>query len=138
MAHKNKADAAAYNKRYRTEHKEEQREYFRKRYATHGDEHTPAAKRRQVESTLSRYHRLRHQAVDLYGGKCTCCGEMEYDFLQFDHVNDDGKHDRKKTGMGPAFIRHLLNNQPLDIQLLCANCHLVKTKGLICPHKRNS
>jgi hypothetical protein len=55
--------------------------------------------------------------------------------LCFDHINSDGAVDRKrisKTGSGGT-VRHYLQNlgeAKEKIQILCANCNLIKAKEL--------
>jgi hypothetical protein len=78
------------------------------------------------------------RVIQAYGGKCTCCGESEYAFLTFDHVNDDGAEHRKSR---KQYATHLarwaaLNGYPKSLQLLCANCNMAKqfTPGG-CPHQ---
>jgi hypothetical protein len=91
-------------------------------------------------SLKRRNDELRLECVEGYGGKCVCCGEAEEVFLEFDHVNDDGKEHRAALGSGASrdmWWRWLIkNNFPPEIQLLCANCHTAKTKRGVCPHQR--
>ena len=70
---------------------------------------------------------------------CECCGEKIFQFLQIDHLNNDGNIHRKKLGLigGAAFYRWLIkNNLPEGYQVLCVNCNWGKNvnKG-VCPHK---
>lgn len=126
----------------------EQREYMRK------NKDNPEYKKR-IKENASRWY-LKHRervirettekailrrkfAIDSYGGKCICCGELEYKFLTFDHCNNDGSKHRKE--IGSVSTRHFVdwiikNNFPITIQLLCYNCNCGKAynKG-ICPHK---
>lgn len=70
------------------------------------------------------------KALMHYGGKCICCSETHYEFLEFDHINNDGSH-KREIGEGMEYIVRTL---PKNIQLLCSNCN--KAKGLYgkCPH----
>jgi hypothetical protein len=80
----------------------------------------------------------RLECIAAYGGHCKCCGESGVEFLNFDHVNNDGKRDRKLPGgrrTGIRLYKRLkAESWPSDIQLLCWNCNL--SKGLYgeCPH----
>jgi len=78
----------------------------------------------------------RQKAITQYGGKCTCCGEDNWAFLEFDHVDNDGKEHRKYLKSIKVSILEWIvqNNYPDSIQLLCSNCN--KAKGLYghCPH----
>ena len=45
---------------------------------------------------ITRYrHKLRADAIEAYGSKCSCCGESESRFLTFDHINNDGAEHRR-------------------------------------------
>lgn len=85
---------------------------------------------------------LKLQAFDVYGGrKCACCGESILEFLQIDHVNDDGAEHRKEIGkymIGVAFYKWLKRNgYPPGYQVLCANCNIAKSRYGQCPHQRD-
>jgi len=75
-----------------------------------------------------RLRRRRLECIEQYGGKCTCCGEDNWAFLEFDHINNDGKQHRKEAGVSnmPRWLTR--NSFPDSIQLLCSNCN--KAKGL--------
>lgn len=75
------------------------------------------------------YHTLRLGALEALGGKCAHCGIDDFRVLQIDHINGNGKEDRKKyggrvTGMYRNIIE--LGSQE-TYQTLCANCHAIKT-----------
>ena len=45
---------------------------------------------------------LKTLVVSAYGGKCSCCGEIELEFLTLDHIHDNGAAHRleiRSTGM---------------------------------------
>lgn len=72
----------------------------------------------------------RKAVLDLLGGRCACCGESEYVFLDLDHVDNDGYSDRRdKRG---ATWRLALKD-PDRFQVLCRNCNWAKFRGG-CPH----
>lgn len=82
--------------------------------------------------------RIRGEAIDKYGGVCTCCGESEKAFLCFDHVDGGGRAERstRKTH-GVGWYRELVSMpQRTDLQVLCANCNLAKERASGCPHQR--
>lgn len=86
----------------------------------------------------SRYSALKVDVYAAYGNKCACCGEKNDAFFTLDHVNNDGREHRDELGSNGGM--HILlwikdNNYPDTIQLLCANCHLAKTRMGVCPHK---
>lgn len=72
------------------------------------------------------------QAVDILGGICIGCGNSDARVLQFDHINGNGNKHRQEIGLsgGSASSRWVLNNPEeakSTLQLLCANCHALKT-----------
>ena len=104
---------------------------------------------RQRRANLARYHanpgpvlakqRARHAAlktemVAAYGGRCVCCGESEIAFLTIDHLHNDGRQHREKTGS--EFYRWLkLNGWPRNgFALKCMNCNFARRFGRECPH----
>lgn len=89
-------------------------------------------------SQRAREIRFKTKVIEAYGGRCVCCGETEYAFLTFDHVNDDGAEHRKSR---KKYSTHLarwaaLNGYPKSLQLLCANCNMAKQFSPDgCPHQ---
>ena len=82
----------------------------------------------------------RKLALEAYGGKCACCGESNYMFLDFDHINNDGgvwRKANKTRGTGGDLVRWVIKNKfPDTIQILCANCNQGKNRNMgVCPHK---
>lgn len=58
---------------------------------------------------------------------CSRCGIDDLDVLCLDHINDNGKEDRKITGMGSNFYNWLKqHNYPEGYQVLCRNCNYKK------------
>lgn len=76
---------------------------------------------------------LRRQVIEAYGGACACCGETTIEFLELDHVHNNGKAARKLYGC--AYRRAQLVGYPGCYQILCANCHAAKTRYGRCPHR---
>lgn len=77
-----------------------------------------------AEYQRNRYYRNRKVLVDEMGGKCVRCGKSEN--LQFDHID----RSRKSFNIGSSFNRSLdyLRKESRKCQLLCKQCHSVKTK----------
>lgn len=76
-----------------------------------------------------------------YGGRCACCGEKHLDFLNIDHVNNDGAEHRRETKnqqlSGAGMYRWLKRREyPTGFQVLCFNCNVSKhiNRG-ICIHQ---
>lgn len=91
-----------------------------------------------------KYNRkLKEKFVELYGGKCNCCGESEISFLTLDHVNEDGAEERRKLSgrdritQSYSFYRRIIHEGRSDnYQLLCYNCNVGKHHNNgVCPHK---
>lgn len=80
--------------------------------------------------------KLKLDVIQIYGGKCKCCGEEEPLFLTIDHVNNDGKDHRKEI-VGQAFYRYLRNLGKRDprYRLLCFNCNIARSLFGVCPHQ---
>ena len=94
---------------------------------------TKRAENRERDQERGRQWRreLRLEAVAAYGGECVCCGEDYEPYLEFDHINNDGKQERaQRTSTLELFLKR--NDWPEGFQLLCANCHRAKTKGVPC------
>lgn len=84
---------------------------------------------------------VKEKAYNGYGGyKCNCCGETTPEFLNLDHVHDDGAEHRRQAGNRGSgtglYLWAIKNGFPPILQVLCANCNLGKrlNKG-VCPHK---
>lgn len=96
--------------------------------------------KRYNETKKRAYKRHRETVIEIYGGKCKCCGETEEIFLCIDHINGGGNQHRKQiTGhnSGSILIWLKKNNYPKDMfQLLCYNCNNAKTKLGKCPHQK--
>jgi 5-methylcytosine-specific restriction endonuclease McrA len=75
--------------------------------------------------------KVRRQAIALMGGRCQRCGFDDERALQFDHVKPArrGLNGKRKSGeTGIATHRAIVNGMREGYQLLCANCHAIKTR----------
>lgn len=79
------------------------------------------------------YQRLKAEIVERLGGVCRACSHVDVRVLQIDHVNGGGAAERKSQGHAKTLrlIRDFLRASPeqSEYQLLCANCHALKTLG---------
>lgn len=76
----------------------------------------------------------RQSLIAELGGACSCCGEDTYEFLQFDHINNDGADHRRKLGK-KALVTSDIRKMGLEhFQLLCANCNFAKGMHGKCVH----
>lgn len=97
-----------------------------------------SAKKRAYDARYSL--RLKREVFNAYGGVyCACpgCDETRIEFLQIDHVNDDGAEHRRQypSLSGITMLRYLKRNGfPEGFQVLCANCNGAKGHYPACPH----
>ena len=67
--------------------------------------------------------------IQFLGGKCVNCGyEEDIRGLQLDHINDNGKEDRKRVGIRISryYLKNLEEAKSI-LQVLCGTCHCIKT-----------
>src|SRR5687768_8083485 len=91
------------------------------------------ARARRQEKNRDYTRRVRARVLALYGGRCVHCGLDDTRVLQLDHVNNDGKAHRLAVGKDPTKVlleaeRDHLAGDGSRFQLLCANCHVIKTQ----------
>ena len=124
--------------------KKKNREYSKKNFKIyyHNNKEKMRIKNREKykKHGMPYYHRRRILIYDEYGNECSCCGERNQLFLTLDHVNNDGKKHKDKTGRRLSGNRLydwiIINNFPDIIQLLCYNCNMGKARNKgICPHQ---
>jgi hypothetical protein len=108
----------------------DRRNRAQKAYVERNREKVTASTRR---STIKK----RVEIIAIYGGKCVCCGEDRYEFLQFDHKDGGGRQHREEVGSGYKFLLWIQrNNYPKSIQVLCSNCNFARGHYEMCPHER--
>jgi len=85
---------------------------------------------------------LRCLVMNAYGGKCACCGETSFYFLQIDHISGGGRTHRKQVswdhGGGPFYRWIVKNNFPDGFRCLCANCNQARGQWGFCPHDEST
>jgi hypothetical protein len=130
-----KAYERAYNKRYREQHLDSERERGR-RYMR---------ERRLRDNSLREYanayrRALRVEVLAAYGGKCACCGESAFEFMTIDHIHGGGNKHRKSLGGGGLSVYTWLKRSgfPAGFRVLCMNCNFADGKFGGCPHQKNS
>lgn len=76
-----------------------------------------------------RYHAVKREIFVALGSICARCGFADHRAIEVDHIDDDG-HAHRLSQPGRSVYRAIL----VDIQagtgryqLLCSNCHLIKT-----------
>jgi len=69
---------------------------------------------------------IRSEVIEKLGGKCISCGYNDNRALQVDHVNGGGGKERKIYSWKYwKMLKNLTDMQ--EYQLLCANCHAIKS-----------
>lgn len=81
-------------------------------------------KNRKYQREWQRKFKLRHklEVFDIYNNKCNNCGETRKILLQFHHTK--GKKNKETLTVLSRRIAKA-NKKVDDIELLCANCHIL-------------
>lgn len=82
-------------------------------------------RKRDDSKRSSKVSCLRSEALAKFGGLCVSCSCEDEEVLQFDHINGDGCIARKSRDMSRRYRQYIAGKH--IIQLLCANCHQIKT-----------
>jgi predicted HNH restriction endonuclease len=78
------------------------------------------------KSRYNRYGPSRQAAIDYLGGRCHGCGFDDVRCLDVDHVFGGGSKERARRDR-IAFYKDVVAGDRPDVQLLCLNCHRIKT-----------
>jgi hypothetical protein len=82
---------------------------------------------------------LKLEMLEVFGGKCQCCGEDNPHFLTLDHRLNDGNKHRSEANSGSVEVIYSSAKKegwPKErYQLLCMNCNWAKGKFGQCPHQ---
>jgi 5-methylcytosine-specific restriction endonuclease McrA len=65
------------------------------------------------------------------GGRCVACGMTDIRILEFDHILDKRVAPRVTEANGQALVYQVLAGNTDNLQLLCPNCHALKTLNLL-------
>lgn len=91
---------------------------------------------------LLAYHRelgkrQRSKFLEMYGNKCSCCGEILQEFLTIEHIQGQIgiKRSKKNTGQW-AYAKAIKEYRPDLYEILCWNCNCSKGRYGYCPHKK--
>jgi hypothetical protein len=134
MPYKNIEDAKKNSLRYRNENREEINKRQRERYVNLTEE--KKVERREERKKWEQENRdyinvkrkerkAKHKQhlIDMLGGKCCGCGATEN--LQFDHLDRTTKSFNISTSLASKIEK--LEEEAKKCQLLCQECHQVKT-----------
>lgn len=89
----------------------------------------PGARQRKNELHKIRMIFWKNKAMNMLGKICKKCGFSDERALQIDHINSDGRLDRK-TCRG-TYYKHIvdsINRNEVKYQILCANCNWIKVR----------
>lgn len=79
------------------------------------------------------YRAKRVAFLDMYGGKCACCGESIEEFLTIEHIH--GQRGQKRVSPYKAYKTAVENYDPTTYEILCMNCNHAKGRYGYCPHQ---
>lgn len=84
---------------------------------------------REKHPTYSHDHALkkREKAIQMLGGFCAMCGITDIRLLEFDHVVPVCRGTGIRNLSGSYTVRRVLKGNTGNLQVLCANCHKIKT-----------
>ena len=110
------------NEQYRRNHTRWVQDWYKKHpeaYKKSG-RHKPGYENRQ-------YAKKRMALIELFGGKCSRCGNDDYRVLQLNHINGGGRKDMRNYSSPYAFYKAILSEKRAreDLNLLCGNCNIL-------------
>ncbi len=144
----NRKHEIAERKEYYSAHREEVLRKAKERYRANPEpvkDYQKEYHRRNRSYCLvraKRYHEahkgeLKAEVMAAYGGKCTCCGEDQLEFLTIDHINGGGNKHRRSIGWASLYRWLKKNGFPKKgFQVLCWNCNIAKGFYGKCPHQK--
>jgi len=114
-----------YSKNYRDKNKEKTLTRARNYRIKNKEKNRAYSKKHSAEIRIS--------FIEMYGGKCECCGETQVEFLTLDHMNYSTK-EKGETGTR-AYMKAIKSYRPDLYQVSCYNCNCARRHGT-CPHKK--
>ena len=127
-----KEEQKEYYRKWYQKNKEKKQEQNREWYRKNKEKRTEQIKGYQLENRerlylcrTERKRKMKIECIEYLGGKCVVCGATER--LEFDHIKREGK----KYSIGGK-VTNNLNNLKEELnkcQLLCYDCHKIKTKS---------
>jgi len=86
--------------------------------------------------------KIKLKIIQVYGGKCACCGETEPKFLTLEHSEGGGQKERielKGKYDSIKLYKFLIRkNFPKGYKILCFNCNIAKGLYGECPHSQKN
>jgi len=80
-------------------------------------------------STASRRANMARIMAFLNANPCVECGESRPETLQFDHIDPSTKSFAISSALRNNYAWQRIANEMAKCQVLCANCHAIKTAG---------
>lgn len=82
------------------------------------------------------YTEKRKVFLNMYGGRCVCCGEINPEFLTIEHRQ--GQRGKKRQSSYTAYTHAVKEYRPDIYEILCMNCNHSKGRYGYCPHRRTN
>lgn len=92
------------------------------------DSHPQYKEKRKLYAKKCRL-KVRIDVINMLGGKCVKCGFTDLRALQLDHINGWGARERRNANDNIRVYRKYRNNPEEAkkiLQVLCANCNIIK------------
>lgn len=118
---------AEYQKAFRkTEHYKQYRNAYQQTDSYKKYQKEYKASGRLQQKRLERHKQIKKEAFQLLGSKCKYCGNEDMRCLQIDHI--EPVYNGHSTLHGLFLCRQILRTGDItNLQLLCANCHAIKS-----------
>lgn len=130
---RNKDRILAYQREWNKKHPQKWKEYEARRDKEHRKQYNKEywAKRKEHYLELYRGYKFKYYwkkkliVINALGAKCSCCGNIDTRVLEIHHKNGEGTKEYKEAKSN--YIKYLkgLMKHLQDLQLLCANCHII-------------
>lgn len=129
------------NKQYYLDNKS----HINSRNKAYADDHKELWKiyREEHKEEINLYNRLRNRRIkelflEMYGNKCSCCGETYFEFLTIEHIKGQKGIKASKKELGNvAYGRATKEYRPDLYTILCWNCNCSKGRYGYCPHQKS-
>lgn len=113
---------------------EEQKAERKKELAAYAKNYREANRERLNRQKLKYANKIKQEGLQIYGNKCSCCGETAQEFLTIEHINGRDKTIKKFTGKKEWMRLRSLGWPTEDITILCYNCNCARGAYGVCPH----
>lgn len=117
-------------------HRKQRKRYKKNRKLRDPSYRTKKGDQRKRRRQKEPYSVLRQEFLEAYGSQCSCCGEIESRFLTLEHINRDGRKERRRYGGNWGLFKKLKSlGWPKESHtIFCMNCNWATRFGEPCPH----